>query len=147
MTKGRTESRMGRPAVKLAGTAVAVAATFLAGCSSSSGNKTAGVNTAAANKATFCQHVVAFNNLGGPSTTPTQALQLAKANTALTASIVSSAPSDIKADAQTAVNGLDAAVKANSITPFLAPDVQAAGNRMNAYCGLNSNGAPTTPAP
>jgi hypothetical protein len=132
---------MGRPAVKLAGVAVVVAAALLVGCSSSSGNKLAG-----ADKTTFCQHVVAFNNLGGPSTTPAQALQLAKANAALIASIVNSAPSEIKADAETAVSGLDAAVKANSITPFLAANVQAAGNRMDAYCGLNQNGTPTTTA-
>jgi hypothetical protein len=137
---------MGRTAFIFADGPVVVAATLFAGCSSS-GNKAVGANTGGANKTTFCQHVVAFNNVGGPSTTPGHALQLAKANTALTASIVSSAPSDIKADAQTAVNGIDAAVKANSITPFLPPDVQAAGNRLNAYCGLNSNGTPTTTAP
>ena len=55
------------------------------------------------------------------------------------------APPDIQADAQYLVNAVHAAISANDPSVSSSADVQAAGARVDSYCGQNSTGTEFTP--
>jgi hypothetical protein len=115
-----------------------VAVTVVVGCGSSRST------ASTANKAKFCQDLTSLSKATGGSPTPAHLLQILKASQRTITDLDKTAPSAIKADTQTVVNAANASIKANSIGPMSVASVQATGDQVNAYCGLNPDGTPIT---
>ena len=119
-----------------------VAVATLAGC---------GGSGSAANKSKFCQDTAALGKATAPVGTPdtpekdAQILKIFKDLQATINDIVTSAPGDIKTDAQLLVETINAAIKADSMDNF--GTAGGTGQRIAAYCGLNADGTPIGSTP
>ena len=132
--------------------AVVVALVALVGCSSSSSSSkssTASATTLPAAKAKFCADNAALTTAFSTVTSPDQFVTALNDNQATIADFASSAPADIKAQAQVLVSAAQAAVASNDATKFTTPAVAAAGTAVDTYCGQSTtttlaNTPPTT---
>ena len=112
------------------------ALTMLFGCSKSSSS---------ADKATFCNDNAVIDKAGaalGANATPDQVVAVIKSHQSTVDEFLKTAPSDIKADAQILVDAANAAVTTNKPDALGSANVQAAGKRVDTYCGQNADGSP-----
>jgi hypothetical protein len=132
--------------------AVVVALVTVVGCSSSSSSNkssTVSATTLPAAKAKFCADNAALTTAFSTVTSPDQFVTALNNNQATIADFASSAPSDIKAQAEVLVSAAQAAVAGNDATKFTTPAVAAAGTAVDTYCGQSTtttlaNTPPTT---
>ena len=106
----------------------------MVGCGSSASS------ASAPNKAKFCADYATLGKATTGSPPPAQLVQILKANQASIDDLEKSAPSTLKTDAQTAVNALNAYIKANNGLALAGgANVVAAGNHIDSVCGLRAH--------
>ncbi|MHB8467068.1 MAG: hypothetical protein ACYDH6_16855 [Acidimicrobiales bacterium] len=129
---------------------VVVVAAFAAGaCSStkkSSSSAASATTVAPADKTAFCDDNAKLDKAAANASDEASTLAAFKANVALIDDFGAKAPVDIKVDAQVLVDGAHKVIAANSLTNagLDAKAFDAAGTKVNAYCGQNPDGTPAT---
>lgn len=132
---------------RIVGVGAALVLAALAAACSSSGSKSSSTAASAAtvadgDKAAFCGANSALDKALLSPASEAAFLTALKGEQANVDVFASSAPNAIKADATVMVTAARAAIAQNSATPLNAADVQAAGGRVNAFCGVQSDGTP-----
>jgi hypothetical protein len=113
---------------------VVVGVSLLVGCGSSTATS--------AGKAQFCQDDSVLDKATFGVSTADGLLQAIRANQSTIDDFGKTAPPEINTDAQALVTAAKTAVNSNSVAGLADPNLQAAGNRVDAFCGLNSHGDP-----
>ncbi|MHB8465683.1 MAG: hypothetical protein ACYDH6_10555 [Acidimicrobiales bacterium] len=122
-----------------------VMAAFVAGaCSSSKSSSSAATATTVAdgNKTAFCAANSAIDAATFTGSNDAALLAVFKANQANIDIVANDAPSAIKADSTILVTAARAAIAKNDLTPLKNSTIQAAGGRVDTYCGVQGDGTP-----
>jgi hypothetical protein len=128
--------------VFLSAAAPLVALVLMAGCSSTASSVSGAINAISANKTKFCQDNASIDKApaAAGAHTPSEILQVLRDNQALLDDFEKTAPSAFKAQAQTLVNNVKAAINANNPAGLAATNNL--GHLADAFCGQNSEGNP-----
>ncbi len=119
--------------------ALAAVATMAGACSSSKSSSSAAATTVpSGDKTKFCADNQRLTDDFNKATAQTDILGIIKQDASVIADFGATAPADIKADAQVLVDAANSAETTNDINKLNTAAVQAAGPKIDTYCGQNT---------
>jgi hypothetical protein len=137
--------------LRFAGAIGVAAISRLAGCGSSSkSSSTDSSSTTAATtdtKAAFCADNDAITKALSGITSADQAIPALKANITTIDKFGKDAPDAVKADAKLMVDGVHTAIEKNDASGMNTPTFTAAGEKVDAFCGVSTSSSSTTAKP
>lgn len=95
-------------------------------------------------KTTFCSDNAKLDQATTGAQQPSDLVPIFKQNQSLLDDFEAEAPADIIGDASTLANAAKAAISSGDASAFASQSLIDAGNKVDAYCGQNSDGSPAT---
>jgi hypothetical protein len=127
--------------VRFLGTGL-VCATLISACSSGSGSTGSTTSSASGDKTAFCNDNATLDKASSPVQQPSDLIPVLKANQATINDFKANAPSDIASSADALVTAANNAIASGDASGFTTQAIQAAGTKVDAYCGQNPDGTP-----